>query len=101
MSRQLDAKQEERTARRHDALIRALDFELAGVLGNNGVELLGLALKWDAWDCLMTLKGESDGQRQVCFVGSDSPINCIVKAVNDAKRGTLRWKEDTWIEHRG
>jgi hypothetical protein len=96
MSRQLDQKVEERVDRRNKAVIRALEFELAGSLETTGITLLGLSMRWDAWDCLITLRADINGEMSVAFVGSDTPINAIVKCVRDTQRMGLKWKADKY-----
>lgn len=96
MSRQLDLEQEVRESKRRDALIKALDYGIVGALQTKGIELLGLSLKYDAFNCLLTIRAEKAGARCVAFVGSDSIINCFLKAESDASRGALKWKEDSF-----
>lgn len=94
MSRQLDLKAELRETAKRDALVKALEFGLVGALENQGIDLLGFAFKYDAWNCLMTIKAEVGGFRQICFVGSDTVINCILKASADASNSRLKWRRD-------
>ena len=94
MSRQLEQLRELRETKRRDALVRALEFELAGSLETQGTTLLGFAMKFDAYECLMTIKAVAGGERQVAFVGAGSPIDCILKAVQAANADRLRWRED-------
>lgn len=96
MSRQLEQVQEDRETKRREALVRALEYELPGVLEIQGIQLRGFAVKWDAYDCLMTIKAEFAGERQVAFVGGGSVIDCILKAVQAAKYDRLRWKADIY-----
>lgn len=96
MSRQLDVESEVRESARRDALVKALDFGIVGALQSQGIELLGLSLKYDAFNCLLTIRADKDGARSVAFVGSDSIINCFLKAESDASRGSLRWKADSF-----
>lgn len=96
MSRQLDQVREERETRRRDALVRALEFELAGALESQGITLIGFAVKFDAYECLLTIKADIGGVRKVAFVGAGSPIDCILKGVQGAKATRLRWKKDVY-----
>ena len=96
MSSELDRKHEERGERRRSKLVRAIEFELAGVLRDNEMELLGFSVKIEEWECLMTLRVWADGQRLVGFVGSDSLPNCIVKSVHAVKNNKVQWKEDKY-----
>lgn len=96
MSRQLDIEREVRETAKRDALVRALEFGLVGALETQGIQLLGIAFRYDAFNCLMTVKGYVQDTRSVAFVGSDSFINCILKADSEARRGTLRWRPDRY-----
>lgn len=98
MSRQLEQKTEERTARKQVALVRALEFEMAGSLEAVGITMVGFAIKWDAWECLLTLKADIGGVRNVAFIGSDSPINAILKTVAATQNDRLRWKVDKYAK---
>lgn len=98
MSRQLDLVREKRETKRRDALVKALEFDLAGSLEMQGIQLIGFAIKFDAYECLMTLKADIGGARQVAFIGSDSVMNAILKAVSAAKNDRLRWREDVYAK---
>lgn len=93
MSRQLDIKREERTEKKHKALIRALEFGLVGALESQGMELHGFTLRYDPFNVLITLRADIDGVRSVAHVGSDTIVNCILKAEMEAGRHTLRWNK--------
>ena len=96
MSRQLEAQSEERERNKRNALIKALDHGLAGGLESQGVHLLGISIKYSAFDCLMTLRADIDGTRHICFIGSDTIINCFLKADADAHRYELQWTPDKY-----
>lgn len=96
MSRQADLAMELRETKRRDALVKALDYGIVGALESQGVELLGLSLKYDAFNCLLTVRADVGGIRSVCFIGSDSIMNCFLKLESEAARHTLKWKEDRY-----
>lgn len=96
MTRQADLVQEDRTVRRNQAVIRALEFELVGSLEACGCTLLGFSVKIEDWECLITLRAVVGEERMVAFVGSDSLSNCLVKCVMSAQRDKLVWKEDKY-----
>ena len=98
MSRQLDLEQEVRAAKRRDALVRALDYGIVGALESQGIELLGLSIRHRAFNCLLTIRADVGGDRQVAFVGSDSIINCFLKAESDASQGSLHWTIDKFYK---
>ena len=96
MTRQLEQIQEERETKRREALVRALEFELPGVLETQGIILTGFAVKYDAYECLMTVKVIIGGERHVGFVGGASIIDCVLRAVEMGRNSRLRWKVDKY-----
>jgi predicted membrane protein len=96
MSRQLDLVREEKETKRREALVKALEFELPGLLEIQGITMVGFAVKYDAYECLMTLKADVGGVRQVCFIGASSVIGCILNAVQAARNDRLRWRVDKY-----
>ena len=96
MSRQLDQKGEEREAERRKALVRALEFGLVDALNDHSILLLGFSFKYDLFNCLMTIKAVVENVTSVAFIGSDTVINCIVKADREAHQGRLYWRPDKY-----
>lgn len=96
MTRQTDVLQEERETKRRIALVKALEFELAGAVQIMGGSFRGVAIKYEEHECLLTYKSDFEGKRMVAFVGSDTMMNCIIKATNMAKNNRLRWKIDRY-----
>lgn len=96
MSRQLEADGEDRQARKNNILAKALDTGLADALESQGIELVGIAFKYDFYSCLMTIKARFNNDFKVCFIGSDSIKNCILKAYSDANNAKLHWKADKY-----
>ncbi len=96
MSRQLDQKKEEYETARRVALVKALEYSLVGSLETQGIELLGIAIKYDPFNCLMTIKADIAGDRCVSFVGSDSIMNCFLKADSMSRNTVLKWKADQY-----
>ncbi len=96
MSRQLEQATEERETKRREALVKALEFELAGAIEFMGGEFSGFAMKYDEFSVLMTYKAVFEGTRRVAFVGGDSMITCLCKAANMAKNNKLRWRTDRY-----
>ena len=96
MSRQLDIKAEQRETARRDALVKALEFGIVGGLESQGIELLGFAIKYDAFNCLLTIKAIVGNTQSVAFVGSDSIINCFLKAHSCAQQDALKWRADRY-----
>lgn len=96
MSRQLEQVQEQRETKRREALVRALEYKLPGALETQGITLIGFAVKYDAYDCLLTIKADVGGVRQVAFIGGSSVVDCILKATQAASADRLRWREDIY-----
>ena len=98
MTTQLEAKLQEKAAKRRLALEKALEFELAGAVEMAGWEFLGFTVKYEDGDCLIVLKASSGVKSHVAFVGSDSIANGILKCVRDAQNDRLRWRLDRYQE---
>ncbi len=96
MSRQLDLKREERTAKRSAAVVRALEFGLVGALQTQGMELRGLSIIYEEFSCLLTLRVEINGARRVCHVAAGNIIDCFLRADSDAINRRLRFKKDKY-----
>ena len=101
MSRQLDAISEERTARRHKELVRALEFELVKVVQEGGRELAGFSVRISDWECLITLRAAKGDKPQVCFVGAEDVVGVITKAVRLGRAEKLVWKADDYRANGG
>lgn len=96
MTRQNDQTGEEREKARRIALVKALEFNLVDALHNQGATLLGFAIRYDEFSCLMTLKVDINGVRCVAFIGSDTIMNCVLKADSEAAANRLKWKADKY-----
>lgn len=96
MTRQLDIKIEERETARRDLLVKVMEYGFVGALEAQGIELIGFAFKYDAFNCLMTIKARLGDTRSVCFIGSDSVINCFLKAYSEARNDGLKWRKDKY-----
>lgn len=66
------------------------------MLDVQGIQLQGFAVKWDAYDCLLTLKVDIGGVRNVGFIGGGSVVDCIIKAVSAARADRVRWRVDKY-----
>lgn len=91
MSRLAEVEIELRDTAKRDALVRALEFGIVGALESQGIEMLGFSFKYDAFNSLMTIRAVVGGVKSVAFVGSDTVINCILKAQSEAQRDGLVW----------
>lgn len=99
MTRQLEQKQEQRDTARRDALVRTLEFGLVGALEGQGMTFLGFNMKYQDFSCLLTLKAIVEDTHSVSFVGSDTMVNCLLKAELEARHHRLRWKADKYQPH--
>lgn len=98
MTRHLDAVEEERQTRKYHAVVRALEFELQGVIAGKGGQLTGFSVTLREWECLITLRSLQDGVPSVAFVGSDTLVNCVLKAVHSGQRDKLVWRVDKYAK---
>ena len=98
MSRQNDVDGEEREKARRIALVKALEFNLVDALHNQGATLLGFAIRYDEFSCLLTLKVDINGVKCVSFVGSDTIMNCLLKADAEAAGNRLKWRADKYTQ---
>lgn len=96
MTRQNDIEVEERETARRNQLVKVLEYGLVGALESQGIELVGFTFKYDAFNSLMTIRARFGENRRVAFVGSDSVINCFLKAHADARNDRLHWKKDKY-----
>lgn len=96
MTRELDQEQELLEIARREQLVKALEYGIVGALENQGIQLLGFSMKYDAFNCLLTIRADVGGERQVCFVGSDSLMNCFIKAQAEGLNGRLLWRRDKY-----
>lgn len=76
------------------ALIASVEFELEGSVAHSGGVLRGLSVKFGEVDCLLTLRADLPAGKMVAFVGAATLGDCFRRAVNDAYRDNLRWRED-------
>lgn len=96
MTRQLEVKKEERETARRVELVKALEFGIVGALESQGITMVGFAIKYDDFNCLLTLKAYINDVRSIAFVGSDSMTNCILKTYQEARNARLRWRPDQY-----
>lgn len=85
---------EEQTERMRSSLGRVLDGGLEGVLAAQGVTLTGFSVRIQPFDVLLVLRGHSDEDAVVCFVGSSDVPSCFLKADAGARNHSLQWRED-------
>lgn len=96
VSRQFDLKAEERTTTRNNAVIKALYFDLQGVIEFQGGKMRGFAMNYKTFQCTMVWKAVFEGKQKVAFITAETPIDCILTAMNLARHNELRWKVDVY-----
>ena len=96
MSRQLDEKREVQQQKFDTMLVAAIEFELVGSIAHAGGELTGFSVRFSEVDCLLTLRAVLPAGAQVAFVGAPTLADCFRRAVNEAYRDNLRWREDNY-----
>lgn len=96
MTRQGDAAAEDADAKKRDKLVKALAFGIHDALEYYGADLRGISIKYDEFNILVTVRAERGGIRAVCFVGSDTMINALLKLYSEASRDALVWKPDQY-----
>lgn len=96
MSRQLEAIQERRSVVRQKNIVLAVEFALQDVVESQGGVFLGFAFMDRGSDCLLVLKADWGGEKQVSFVGSEDLGSCLIKAVKLGTAEKLVWKADEY-----
>lgn len=94
MSRQLEQHAEEKAARRHASIVRAVEYELSDALAASKRELLGFSVKLSGGDCLITVRCSFGGAREVCFVGAEDLGSALIKCVREGRTDKLKWRAD-------
>lgn len=97
MSRQLEQVAEDRSARRHQEIVIAVEYGLAAAVERSGGILTGFTIKYRVPDCIMVVKAVLAGRPQVAFVGSDDLGGCLVKAVRLGNSDKLIWRADQYV----
>lgn len=98
MANKLEEKRQQHQEQIGREVLAAVEFELVGACAHAGAELTGLTVKFNEGDCLMVLKGILAGRPQVSFVGAPDLANCFRKAVSEAYRDNLKWREDEYAK---
>jgi hypothetical protein len=79
-----------------EATLLALYGGLEDGVSRAGGVLVGLSVKFNGFDCLLTLKAEFPAGMMVGFVGGEDLAHVIRKAAAEAVRDTVKWREDKW-----
>jgi hypothetical protein len=58
--------------------------------------MVGFSIKYEAFDCLLTLKADVAGIRSVSFVSSDTLLNVLLKTDSMAANHSLKWRADQY-----
>lgn len=94
MTRQLEQEQEIQQTKRNKALVRAIEYELAGAVAHSGGDLQGFSVKLGGYETLVTLRVILAGRPQISFVGSSNLGEALLKCVRLAKSDKLNWRDD-------
>ena len=94
MTRQLEQVREDRQKKNDAALLLALDGGLVDDVGRAGAVLLGFSVAINPAECLITLRVELAGRRQIAFVGAATIQDAILKACREARHDRLRFRDD-------
>lgn len=81
---------------RQDALM-SMYGGLYDAISLSGGELYGISLKFNAVECLMTLRGQFSSGPMVSFVGSEDIAGCFCKAMREASGERLHWRDDHFV----
>lgn len=96
MSLTEDTGQLERDQRRYAKIGKICCGGLVGAVSRNGGELQGFSVRYGGFDCLITLRAEFPGGRQVCFIGAADLGLALIRAWDAANKDELRWKVDQY-----
>lgn len=76
------------------AIGRVCEGGLIGAVKHAGGELIGLSVKLNQYDCLLTLRAVLPAGRMVAFIGADTLATALLKAAREARSDDLNWRED-------
>lgn len=101
MSRQLEAVREDRRIAWDKETVAACNGGLEDSIGRAGGVLSGFSFKASEVDCLITLRVDLAGRRQISFVGGPDLGSCLRKAMRLASRDGLVFRDDKWVGNGG
>lgn len=96
MSRQLEQGRELRQQKLDREVLFALETGVQDALSHAGADLVGLAVKFNGGDVLMTVKVVLAGRRQIAFVGAEDWPGAIRKLCREANADKLTWRADKY-----
>ena len=80
---------------REDALL-SIYGGLVDSVTQEGGELVGLSMKLEFGECLLTLRARFPAGYMIAFVGAEDIPGCLVKATRDSGKGRLAWRLDKY-----
>lgn len=95
MSR-LDVELDRRMKLEKEASLLAVYGGLEKGVEHAGGVLVGLSVKFNGFDCLLTLKAEFPSGMMVGFVGGEDLAQVLRKAASETVRDGVKWREDKW-----
>ena len=78
-------------------LHNALDGGLTEALRQETYDLLGFSVKYDSYECLLTIRVLSNGDRLIGFVGGNCLVDLFIKAEREIKRGKVAFRQDKFV----
>lgn len=96
MSRQLEAKLEQKRKRYQDDVLLSVQGGLEDAVNRAGGELTGVAIRTSDVECLATIKAKFPGGPMIAFVGGDDIGACLRKGMREGRTDSLRWRADKW-----
>lgn len=100
MSR-LDIELDRRSKLEREASLLAVYGGLERGVEKAGGQLVGLSVKFNGFDCLLTLKAEFPAGMMVGFVGGEDLAQVLRKGASEAVRDNVKWRADKWRENGG
>jgi hypothetical protein len=88
---------EDRTQRRHLAIVMAVEYELEEAVDRQGGVLVGFSVKYGGSDCLLVLRVVFEGELKVAFMGGEDLGSALIKAVREVQGGKARWRDDKYV----
>lgn len=96
MTRQLEARREERQAKLDREVLIAVEYGLEEGISQAGAVLRGISVRWGGLSCLLTVRADFEEKPHVCFVGGEDLGRCMVKVMREGPQGKLVWRPDKY-----
>lgn len=87
-----------RGQRRDRRVGRIASGGLEDAVERSGGHLVGMSVKFNNHDCLLTLRAVMPAGRMVAFVGAETLAGGLLKAYSDGNNDKLRWRKDRYAK---